>query len=165
MNRNLLLIVCLALMSAGALALLAHDADAAMSVTVTAKSPANQSVGAEPQCRLSVTITINNGPHATIQWYAEEGGVWVLKATHTNIHNGTHSVNATWFNDYGVKYYWRVVFVYTGGSSGACYEFTTHDLLVPQETKNEVTNLVVWSMVVVIIISVLGGIVIRLKQH
>jgi hypothetical protein len=103
----------------------ADHASAAVSITESAYAPVNASTGQEIRPTLSVTITIVNAPHVTITWYTKETGAWVLHSTMTNVHNGTHTLNATWLDDPSTTYEWLIRYTYTGGTHTHVYYFTT----------------------------------------
>lgn len=149
--------------------LLAHPVDAVVSVTPSAPSPANGTVGVDPSepVKLSITVVINNAPHVTIRWYSSPtglGGTWTLIGTATNVHNGTHSINATCFTSYNTIQYWRITYTTTAGTTGAVYNFETKDHVISAETKSDIIGLIFWGMVIVIVLTIFGMVLAKIQK-
>jgi hypothetical protein len=149
--------------------LLAHPANAVVSCTPSAPLPANGTVGVDPTetVELSITVAVNNAPHVTIHWYSSPTGVagtWTLIGTATNVHNGTHSINATGYTSWNTVCYWRITYTTTAATTGAVYHFETIDHVISAETKSDVIGLIFWGMCIVIIITIFGAVVAKVQR-
>lgn len=166
-RHNLSLLVVLGVLTALAvcagLAFVANTADAAVSVTTSARSPANESTDVALTPALSVTIVVNNAATTDIQWYKQVGATWVLVYTTTGAGNGTHTITASWASSFDTTYNWRVVYKFSGGNSGVVYNFATKSPLINATTKSDILSLVVWAVTIAIIISVLMMVLMTLK--
>jgi hypothetical protein len=163
------LVVLTALAVLCGVVLLAHPADAVVSVTPSGISPANATTGQayNVPIPLKVTVVVNNAPHVTINWYSSPtglAGTWTLRHTAANVHNGTHSYNCTWNNGYYTVYYWRITYTTTAGTTGAVYHFTTRDsTMLSQGDRDDLTVLIIWAGFMGILLTIVIFVIAMIK--
>ena len=163
-----LLLASFLLVAALGLCLFAGHAAAAVSITESAYSPTNASTGEETCPVLSVTVSVTNSPHVTIVWATNETGSWVIHATMTNVHNGTHTVNATWLSGHSTTYYWRVGYWYSGGNHIHVYHFATESVNTHMSSEmsglsTTIITLMIAVIPIILIISVFAMIMKKIR--